>query len=141
LGKPRSQTPTEKTPGKRGAPRIEYDEETALKILTLVEDGGTVDEIFGKDGIPSWETVRRWRIENEDFARRYARAYAASAESLEQQAIEVSRTATDKDSAAAARVQVDVLKWAAAKRNPKMYGDKVDVNHSVEITTKVNLGG
>ena len=49
-------------------------------------------------------------------------------------ALRKSTEATDKDTAAAVRVQVDAMKWAAAKRNPRIYGERIDVNHEGKIT-------
>jgi hypothetical protein len=36
-----------------------------------------------------------------------------------------------------ARVLIDTLKWKAAKYYPKMYGDKVQQEHSGEVTTNI----
>jgi hypothetical protein len=35
-----------------------------------------------------------------------------------------------------ARLKVDARKWVAAKLKPKKYGDKLQTEHSGEITTK-----
>lgn len=112
-----------------------YTTETAEAICKRLEEGETIKAICASDGMPDWETVRRWLRNREDFRAQYARAREISAEALEMEIIEVSRKAFDKDSAAAARVQVDALKWIAAKRAPKVYGDKLDVSHSLDLTS------
>jgi hypothetical protein len=98
----------------------------------MIEEGATVREIEATEGMPSWPTLRRWLRNNEEFRTQYAHAREASAEALELRMMDEAQTATDRDSAAAARVRVDTLKWIAAKRNPKVYGDKMqhDVAHS-----------
>jgi hypothetical protein len=73
-------------------------------------------------------------VKNEVFARAYAHAREESAESLEAEALKVSRSATDKDSAAAARVYADTLKWAAAKRDPKRYSERTKVDVTATLT-------
>jgi hypothetical protein len=44
--------------------------------------------------------------------------------------------ATDSEKAPADRVKIDALKWVAARRAPKRYGDKIQTEHS----GSVNLG-
>jgi hypothetical protein len=60
------------------------------------------------------------------FAAQYARVRSASAEALEHAAIEETyEPVADLADAAARRLRVDTLKWAAGKRNPKTHGDKL----------------
>lgn len=107
-----------------GRPPI-YSKALADAFLERVEKGERIKVICTTDGMPSWPTVQSWIRKNPTFAARYAHTRASSAEALEHEAIEESYGATDKDSAAAARVRVDTLKWAAAKRNPRLYADKM----------------
>lgn len=116
-----------------GRPLIVYDPEIGKRIVTLYEEGMTIQAITALPWCPSWETLRRWRHENPDFTRMFADAREASAEALEQQIIAIAMTAVDKDTAAAARVQVQALQWIAAKRSPKVFGDKLELSGSLDV--------
>ena len=65
----------------------------------------------------------------------YTHARELSGEVLESKAILSAQNATAEDSQAA-RLYVDTLKWAAAKRFPKQYSDRVqqDINANVTVT-------
>lgn len=107
-----------------------YTPETGAEICRLIEEGGTIRSICGQDGFPDWTTVRRWLRDNEDFRTQYAHAREVSADALEMELMETAESAVDRDSAAAARVKVDALKWIMSKRAPKVYGDKVTQEHT-----------
>lgn len=64
-------------------------------------------------------------------------AREASADALYDEAMVVARTKVDKEYAQHARTHIDTLKWAARIRNPRLYGDKaqLDVNvKTVDLT-------
>lgn len=111
-----------------------FTPEIGDQLCQRIADGENVLDVCNDPGMPAWSTLCGWRVRNPDFAAAYARARVASAEALEMAALRKSMEATDKDTAAAARVQVDALKWAAAKRNPRIYGDRIEVNHEGKIT-------
>ena len=72
-----------------------------------------------------------------DMRRQWDEAREASADALYDEAMQVARSPVDKDLAQSARLHVDTLKWAARIRNPKLYGDKaqLDVNvRTVDLT-------
>lgn len=76
--------------------------------------------------MPSWDTIIRWMQQHPSFQAQYAQARIVSAEALEAEALSAVRNADSTESAACARVLLDAVKWAAGKRNPKVYGDKID---------------
>ncbi len=100
------------------------------RIISAIEEGATILELGQRDGMPSWETMRRWLRDDAEFSARYARARETAGEAFEAQIMVEMAKARCKDTAAAARVKVDALKWLAAKRQPKVYGDRLDLNHS-----------
>jgi hypothetical protein len=116
---------------KRGPGRpLSYTPEVADELCERVEAGEPIKQICRDAGMPDWKTLLRWRRKVPEFATQYAHAREASAESLELAAIEESEKAVDSNTAAAARVRVDTLKWAAAKRHPRVYGERIDANIS-----------
>jgi terminase small subunit-like protein len=97
-----------------------YTKDLATAFLERVEKGEHVMQICADPDMPCWRTVQMWRRKKPAFAASYLRVREASAEFLEH---EEGDKATDRDSSAAARVRIDTLKWAAAKRNPRTHGD------------------
>ena len=107
---------------------------TVRDACALISGGATVKEAastFGIDRVTLW----RWKEETDELRNLYARARDQSADADEDEAVEVARQSLHARSAEevqAARLLVDTLKWRAAKRRPKEYGDKqhVDVAHT-----------
>ncbi len=121
--------PIEATPNKPkhagGRPPMPYDEEIALDICVRMSNGENVSTICKEPGMPSWDTLAKWRMVHSEFSVCYARAREASAEALEYQALEAASDANPLDFQAK-RLLVDTYKWAASKRAPKVYGDRID---------------
>lgn len=118
---------------KMGRPTT-FTEELGAIVCKRVIEGENILAICGDEGMPSWSTLCGWRVRNPDFAAKYAQARAESAEALEAEALKVSRNAHDKDTAAAARVYADTLKWAASKRDPKRYSERTKVDVTATLT-------
>ena len=80
------------------------------------------------------QTLWNWTEADPALLDLYTRAREESAAALEEEALEAAREALDgrNGNVNAARLRVDTLKWAAAKRRPKVYGDKAQV----EVTGK-----
>jgi hypothetical protein len=97
-----------------------------------VAEGELILNICADEHMPAWSTLCGWKRRNPEFAAAYARARETSAEMLEEQALARAMNATAED-AHAARLEVDALKWAAAKRAPRQYGDKVNLDHGGKI--------
>lgn len=64
-----------------------------------------------------------------EHASMYARAKEIQAHALGEEAMRVARTATN-DNANGIRVHVDTIKWYTSKLAPKLYGEKIQVEHS-----------
>jgi hypothetical protein len=122
---------------KRGAPELPFNPDAAELLLQRMEDGEPItgkQGICGTSGIPSWPTICKWKRDNPSFATAYAQARESSAEACEHNAIDAGLSARGKETALAARVRAEVWWKAAAIRNPRIYGQKVDVNHSGTVT-------
>lgn len=72
--------------------------------------------------LPDRCTVYAWRNHYEDFRGMYDRAREQQAESLIDEMVDISDTADDRDSSAAARVRVDARRVVAEKLFPKRWG-------------------
>lgn len=112
-----------------------YTPEIAEAICARIEAGEPLATICRNNAMPGVRTVLEWAEKNEGFADQYRRAREAQAEWLDAEIQRIAGTATDKDSAAAARVQITALTWRASKQAPKKYGDRVDLNvdHSFDL--------
>jgi hypothetical protein len=115
-----------------------YTEEIAHKICSLIGMGKSLNSICGSDDdekneFPHRATVYRWFSEHKSFCDNYARAKGdsadADADKLDSIAEDVLRGRVDP---AAARVAADIIKWAAGKKRPKKYGDKIAIGGDVE---------
>lgn len=119
----------------------EINEKFELIIKDIEENGMAIRNAIKGYGMPDITTFYKWIKEDEDKAKRYARACETRAESIFEEILEIA----DKQGEDIAgedqfgnpiinhnviqrnRLQIDARKWVLAKMNPKKYGDKVDV--------------
>lgn len=109
---------------------LDVKRELARRVCVLITNGDTVADacrVFGINRVTLWE----WAAADEIIGNFYAQARSSSAWSYDDEALGVARRSTS-ETAAADRVKVDTLKWAAAKRRPREYGDKLTVAVTAE---------
>lgn len=103
-------------------------------VLAGLAAGELVRDVLARNGISIGE--KRAFILGEPGAKEaWDEAREASADAFMDQALETANNPTDD--AAHARTRIDTLKWAARIRNPRLYGDKaqLDVNvRTVDLT-------
>ena len=110
-------------------------------ILARISQGESLVAILRDDGMPVYQTVMNWLDADPVLVDRYARAREASADADADRVKDVAdRTLSGEYDPQAARVAIDALKWSAGKRKPKVYGDKLDVNHGGGITVNIPQG-
>ncbi len=115
-----------------------YTKEIGTAICERLALGQALTTICADDAMPPYGTVLRWRTEREDFREMYARAREDQADTLVDEILEAVRADTDRDefgrvdggAVQAKRLMVDALKWRASHLKPKVYGDKVQQEHS-----------
>jgi len=100
----------------------QYSAEVAKDICERVANGDTLQVIATSYDV-SIGTILNWATKEENTDN-YARAREAAADLFESKIITRAETVTP-ESAAADRVAIDALKWVAARRAPKKYGDKI----------------
>jgi len=113
--------------------RSTFTQETADEICEWISKGKSLRSYCGQEGKPDQTTVLRWCGDNEEFRKQYAQAREAQADHYADEIVEI---ADSDDAPDKARVRIDARKWVAGKLRPKKYGEKVDVDHSGEITVK-----
>lgn len=102
---------------------VEVSDDLVSEICAMVADGKTIRQISAHFNVAA-SSIIRWVTSTPQYAEQYTRARDASADSFESEIIEAAMS-TDSESAAGDRVKIDALKWVAARRAPKRYGDKV----------------
>lgn len=112
-----------------------YSTALAEAICARIEAGEPLAAICREREMPGVRTILQWADEKEEFQALYTRARDAQGEHLDAEINRIAKTAVDKDSAAAARVQIQALIWRASKMAPKRYGDAVNLNveHSFDL--------
>ena len=128
----------------------EYDPEIALEICERISAGESLSKICSSDSMPAKSTICLWNLDNRcGFAEQYARSRRAQAELLADEIFTIAddgsndtytdedgNTKTNQDAINRSRLRVDTRKWYLSKVLPKIYGDKLDLNHSGEVAVK-----
>ena len=127
-----------------------YDPKLGDEICDRLVDGESLRSITRDDHMPNASTVFKWLNENEVFAKQYAHAREAQADTLADEILDIADDKTNdtemvrsKDGEELyekantewinrSRLRVDSRKWIASKLKPKKYGDKLDVTSNNE---------
>ncbi len=147
--KPAPKQPAAKKPVGRPS---DYSQELADLICEALAEGHSLRSICQADNMPNKGTVFRWLATNQAFQDQYARSREAQADCLFDDILAIAddgrndtytdddgNTRTDFDVIARSKLRVDARKWMAGKLRPKVYGDKVDVNHGGQEGNPVNV--
>jgi len=103
-----------------------YTPEAGQAVCDALREGRSLRAWCKEDGNPCYSTVFKWLEQQEAFADNYTRAREVQAHNDADrinacaEALELGAMAPD-----VARVITDAMKWTAARRLPKVYGDKV----------------
>lgn len=138
--RPRGKTITKPT----GRPS-DYSQALADLICEQISSGLSLRKVCLGENMPSAGTVCRWLSIHDEFQKQYTRATSARADVMFEQMLEISddgqndtyedgdgNKRVDHDHIARSRLRVETRKWMIGKMKPKVYGDKVDVNHGVQ---------
>lgn len=79
-------------------------------------------------------TLAAWANANPERSHACARAREESADQCDEEAEDLVRNAADPFELAKARELAVHLRWRAKSRNPRVYGDKMQTEHSGEVT-------
>lgn len=127
----------------------EFTQEMADTICERIAQGESLRAICRDDDVPATSTVCKWLTQQPAFAEQYARAREAQADALFDEILEIAddgtndytegrngETVVNNEAIGRSRLRVDARKWMAGKLRPKVYGEKLDLNHAggVEIT-------
>jgi len=132
---------TESQLEKRGRGReITYTDERADQICDLISTHSesilTLHEMY-PDIVPCEETFWRWRRKFDYFAKEYAKAKRLQSDANVDSMIRIAKDCKEsRDAINKAKLLIDVFKWDAAKRIPKLYGDRTISEVEQTVTVK-----
>lgn len=127
---------------KRGRPTI-YSPELAAEIVRRMCEGESLRAICRDDAMPNRSTVILWIAEDrEGFSSQYAIGRRAQAQLWAEEVLEIAddgrndtyetddgKQRVDMDVVARSRLRVDTRKWILSKVLPKVYGEKLALEH------------
>lgn len=116
-------------------------------ICDWISQGRTLRDYCRQEGAPSYVTVYGWRLNDDAFAERFARARDIGHDAIAEECLEIAdESAFDaiegEDGTLRAnaeviqrsKLRVETRLKLLAKWSPKKYGDKLDLNHSGSLT-------
>jgi hypothetical protein len=121
-------------------------QEAADYICDQIAEGRSLRSILKDADMPASSTVFKALAADREFAERYARAREVQADALFDEILDIAddskndtivdadgNISTDQEVVARSRIRIDARKWMAGKLRPKVYGEKLDLNHSGRI--------
>lgn len=121
-------------------------------ILDRIEKGESIRDILLDDNTPSSRTFFKWLKEDESKVKQYEISMSYRDDKLFEEIVSIAYNTeegtttketergveiTTGDMLGHRRLKIDALKWYLSKRNPKKYGEKMQQEHSGEITTNI----
>lgn len=114
--------------------KIANRDEILATVIERIARGEFLTEICKDAGMPSRQTIWEWIDADEALATRCARARAWAAVEDERAVAELARQVVAGEiEPDAARTAANMHTWLAKVRNPKVYGDRLDVEHSGKV--------
>ncbi len=107
-----------------------FNDKLAKRILEIYSSGKNLLQVEKEKGLPSRRTVLRWRKDYPEFGKDYQDAIQAHTDYLIEQAQRIADTESDSKKA---KNMIEIRMWRASKLNRSQYGDKLDVQHNVNV--------
>jgi hypothetical protein len=107
-----------------------------ISICEQLGAGDLLSEILAQRGMPSRPTFYRWLREDEEFGNAIEDARNQAADFLDELVHKLADMVTSEN-ASAIRVQLDALRWRAAKLHPARYAS---TGGGTSVETNVNIG-
>jgi hypothetical protein len=111
-----------------------FSQEIADKICERMIEGEDLVAICKSKDMPSRATVYRWIAENPAFEAQCARAREGLGDHDAHMIAQIAERCTESN-AQSSRVKLAAYQWLAAKRAPKRWGDKIEVEAKVEVNS------
>ena len=123
----------------------DYSEELAREICESISvtSKGLLRLCENNPHWPTYRTIRNWIRDNKSFFHLYAQAKLDQADLLVEECLDISDDSTndtiiddngnsrcDSEWVQRSRLRVDTRKWVASKLAPKMYGERIQQEHT-----------
>jgi hypothetical protein len=96
---------------------------------TANSDKSLIEICQAKKYLPKADTVLTWLAEGNEHSQNYARVKLQQMDFLAHQIIEIADTEENPNKA---KNMIDARKWLCGKLHPKKYGDRLELNGSIE---------
>lgn len=121
-------------------PADTFADDVIEELLSRTEKGEPLTRICEDKRMPARRTIYLWLEQNKDFAAQFHAARARGVHALAEECLQIAdRAAKDPTEVADKRLRIDTRLRLAGKWLPSIYGEKVDVNHSGEVTQRHDL--
>jgi hypothetical protein len=146
-----SATAVERRPA--GRPSV-YTDDLAADICIRIGDGQSVREIGRAGDMPDARTIFRWLAGNDIFRQQYVLACEARALRMADEINDIADDGSNDwmerfnaegqsigwtlngEHVQRSKLRVDTRRWLLSKLMPKKYGDRLDVNTTLEVTLR-----
>ena len=109
--------------GMEGRPTIFSQEAAEAFLSRLLDEGNTIFKTCEQEGMPTFNTLTRWRRAHPWFDEAVDDARSQLAHKLEQEIYEAATTAMNPDDVAPRTLKIRTLQWLASKANHKSFGE------------------
>jgi hypothetical protein len=119
-------------------------------VCDEIEKGRALRNVLKDEKMPSTSTFYQWLDNNTEKAKQYARATEVRADIIFDDILSIADEnsndtyindngieVVNSDVIQRSRLRIDARKWVLSKLNPKKFGDKIQTEHSGEVTTNV----
>ncbi len=119
----------------------EYDYVLCVEICDKLADGDNIKRILNSDtNYPNWTTFRRWKQLNSELSTLYINSQQDKAIALENELDDLRDMLLSKEiDASTYNTLAQTIKWKMAKFYPKVFGDKIQQEHSGEVKTTTTV--
>ncbi|MEN6644605.1 MAG: terminase [Armatimonadia bacterium] len=139
--------------GERKAREPVYDPAKFVdEICDWIAQGKTLRDYCRQEGKPHYTVVYEWRLNDDEFAQRFARARDIGHDAIAEECLAIADESafdaiegedgtlrTNSEVIQRSKLRVETRLKLLAKWSPKKYGDKLDVNHSGHIAQPTDL--
>lgn len=140
---------TDNTAKKPLAKQVRYNKKVANKIYALLREGVSVDKLCARKDMPSKSNFYMWRNKYKEFRDKAHQAKIDGCFAIVDEALDIADDASkdwtdvvtkdgevkrviDREVVARSKLRIDTRIWLAAKMLPKVFGEKIEVEHSVD---------
>lgn len=133
-----------------GRPPYKWTPEVEAEIFERLGKGQSLRSICKDDWMPCADTIYKRLASDPIFAERYARAREVQADTIFDEILDIADDRSgdwietdhgpklNREHVERSRLRIDARKWMAAKLRPKVYGEKIEHEHTGGVSLTVS---